>query len=75
MPENVNAGRNVRVDGFRVVVQGEAGKRYDIEATETPGVPSSWVPVATNLDGTALVDFTNTVAASRQARFYRVIER
>ena len=75
LPENANAGRNVKVDGFRVVVQGEAGKRYDIEATETPGVLSSWLPVATNLDGTALVDFTDTLATSRQARFYRVIER
>ncbi len=75
LPENVNVGRDVKRDGYRVVVQGEAGKRYDIEATETPGVPGSWVPVATNLDGTALVDFTDTLAASRQARFYRVIER
>ena len=75
LPENANAGRNVKVDGFRVVVQGEAGKRYDIEATETPGVPSSWVLVATNLDGAALVDFTDPVVTSRPARFYRVIER
>ena len=43
LPESVNAGRNVRTEGFRVVVQGEAGKRYDIEATETPAIPSSWV--------------------------------
>ena len=75
LPENANAGRNVKVDGFRVVVQGEAGKRYDIEATETPGVLSSWLPVATNLDGAALVDFTDPVVTSRPARFYRVIER
>jgi len=75
LPENVNAGRNVKVDGFRVVVQGEAGKRYDIEATETPGIPGSWVAVATNLDGAALMDFTDSLAAGRAARFYRVIER
>lgn len=75
LPENVNVGRDVKRDGYRVVVIGEAGKRYDIEATGTPGVPSSWVAVATNLDGTALVDFTDTLAATRQARFYRVIER
>lgn len=75
LPENANVGRDVKRDGYRVVVIGEAGKRYDIEATETPGVPSSWVPVATNLDGAALVDFTDTLATSRQARFYRVVER
>ena len=75
LPENVNVGSNVRTDGFRVVVQGEAGKRYDIEATETPGVPGSWVAVATNLDGAGVVDFTDLLAAGRAARFYRVIER
>ena len=71
LPPNARPRRSADLAG----VQSEAGKRYDIEATETPGVPSSWVPVATNLDGTALVDFTDTLATSRQARFYRVIER
>ncbi|MFM8470686.1 MAG: Calx-beta domain-containing protein, partial [Limisphaerales bacterium] len=75
LPENANAGRNVRVDGFRVVVHGEAGKRYDIEATATPWIPNSWASVATNLDGAALVDFTDTLATSSSRRFYRVIER
>ena len=75
LPENVNVGSNVRTDGFRVVVQGEAGKRYDIQATETPTIPGSWVAVATNLDGAGVVDFTDRQAAGRQARFYRVIER
>ena len=74
-PKSPGGSPNVKTDGFRVVVQGEAGKRYDIEATETPGVPTSWVAVATNLDGAGLVDFTDTLATSRQARFYRVIER
>ncbi len=75
LPENVNAGRNVRTGGFRVVVQGEAGKRYDIEATETPAIRTSWVAVATNLDGAGVVEFTDLLAAGRAARFYRVIER
>ena len=75
LPENANAGRTVRADGFRVVVQGEAGKRYDIQMSETPTVPGSWVAVATDLDGAGVVEFTDLLATTRQARFYRVIER
>ena len=75
LPESVNLGSNVWTNGFRVVVQGEAGRRYDIEVSETPAVPGSWVAVATNLDGAGVVDFTDLLAAGRAARFYRVIER
>ena len=75
LPENANVGRNVRTEGFRVVVLGEAGKRYDIEASATPTIPGSWVPVAVNLDGSALLDFTDSLATSSPRRFYRVIER
>ena len=75
LPENANVGRNVRTEGFRVLVLGEVGKRYDIEACSTPTIPGSWVPVALDLDGSALLDFTDSSGKNSTRRFYRVIER
>jgi len=50
-------------------------KTDDVRISERREIPRSWVAVATNLDGAALVDFTDTLATSRSRRFYRVIER
>ena len=75
MPENANAGRNVRNNGFRILTQGEPGRVYVLESSETPWLPNSWIPLVTNLDGATDLDFTDYAVSNRVSRFYRVIER
>jgi hypothetical protein len=75
MPENVNAGRNIRTNGFRILAQGEVDRVYVLEGTDTPWLTNSWVPLFTNQNGVTDLDFTDYSTTNRAARFYRVIER
>lgn len=72
VPEDSNVGRDVRRDGFHLLVQGEAGRQYVLEYSVDF---RTWTPLMTHPDGATDLDFTDGQATNDVRRFYRVIER
>jgi len=62
-----------QVGGFQFAVQGNAAQTTYIQATTTPGDPTSWMTIATNPPTSATFIFTDTNSSQYPNRFYRVI--
>jgi len=68
----LNTNRNIARDGFRLLVQGEAGRQYVLEYSVDF---RAWIPLVTNFNGATDLDVTDTGSTNSTQRYYRVIER
>lgn len=69
-----NLGRDVRRDGFRLLIQAANGREVVLESKEDLE-GSVWTPIRTNAVGSVDIEFVDPEAGVRARRFYRVIER
>jgi hypothetical protein len=71
---NSNAGRDVKLQGFRLLVGGNPNREVVIEYKNSLS-DTKWAPLKTNMVGQVDVEFIDLSSTNRTRRFYRVIER
>lgn len=67
-----NDNRDVKRDGFRLLIQGEEGLSYLLEYTTDL---IQWLPLSTNVVGAVDLEIVDPSPASQSRRFYRITER
>jgi hypothetical protein len=72
--ERANAGRDVKLQGFRLLVSGNPNREVVIEYKNSLS-DTKWAPLKTNMLGQVDVEFIDLSSTNRTRRFYRVIER
>ena len=65
----------LRPDGFQFNFTANPGSRYVVEGSAQEGLPSPFVPLATNLATSNVVIFSDPAANSRANRAYRVFRQ
>lgn len=72
---DANLGRDIQRDGFRLLIQAEAGREVVLEYRDDLRASTPWIPLLTNSVGSADVVLVDPNAGQRSGRFYRIIER
>ena len=71
---NANVGRDVKLQGFRLMVGGNLNHEVVIEYKNSLA-DQNWAPLKTNLVGQSDIEFIDLSSTNRNRRFYRLIKR